>query len=133
MKTRIIALALVVALLLAFGAAGCEDKDADTQGTSGTSNGGSDTPADPETPEVPDDPDAPEDDTVAVPDVIGMWPNDAGAALRAAGLIPSEVSVHGPMDEDAGDIGVVYRQTPAAGSQVAEGTTVEIRYWWESQ
>lgn len=45
----------------------------------------------------------------------------------------NEVSVHGPVEPDAGDIGRVYRQMPAAGTDVLPGSVVEIRYWWESQ
>ena len=71
--------------------------------------------------------------TVIVPPVLGLWPDEAAEILEAAGLTAEEIDVHGPIDPDAGDIGVVYRQTPAAGAEVPAGTVVEIRSWWESQ
>lgn len=71
---------------------------------------------------------------VAVPDVVGMTPEDATTALENAGLAVEEYVADGPVDPDAGnaDVGRVYRQTPAAGAKVQRGTTVEIRYWFES-
>jgi eukaryotic-like serine/threonine-protein kinase len=73
-------------------------------------------------------------DLVKVPKVIGMYPDDAAKVLRAAGLRVKEVSIHGPIDSDAGnaDIGQVYRQTPKAGSYVPKGTVISIRSWWEA-
>jgi hypothetical protein len=71
--------------------------------------------------------------TVIVPDVLGLWPDQATDILEAAGLGVEEVDVHGPVDPDAGDIGRVYRQTPTVAAEVPVGTVVEIRYWWESQ
>jgi len=76
---------------------------------------------------------APTPVTVRVPNVLGLWPDEATEALEAVGLTVTEVSVHGPIEPDAGDIGRVYRQTPPAGADVPLGTAVEIRYWWESQ
>lgn len=73
------------------------------------------------------------DDAVLVPDVLGEYYDDAAARLEAEGLEAVEVSVHGPIDEDAGEIGLIYRQTPGAGSAVEPGSKVELRYWWESQ
>ena len=78
------------------------------------------------------DPDA-DAPTVIVPDVLGLWPDEATDILEAAGLGVEEVDVHGPVDPDAGDIGRVYRQTPTVAAEVPVGTVVEIRYWWESQ
>jgi len=71
---------------------------------------------------------------VKVPRVIGMYPDDAAGVLSAAGLKMKEVSIHGPIDSDAGNaqIGQVYRQTPKAGSYVPKGTTITVRSWWES-
>ncbi|PKQ19851.1 MAG: hypothetical protein CVT66_07960 [Actinobacteria bacterium HGW-Actinobacteria-6] len=73
-------------------------------------------------------------DIVTVPKVTGMYPDDAAAKLRAAGLTVKEVYIHGPLDSDAFKefIGQVYRQTPKAGSLVPRGTMVEIRSWWEA-
>ena len=73
------------------------------------------------------------DDISIVPDVLGLYYEDAAAKIEAAGLTPVEVSIHGPIDEDAGEIGKIYRQTPAAGQKVAPGSNVELRSWWESQ
>ncbi len=71
---------------------------------------------------------------VKVPNVLGMYSDDAAAKLRSVGLKVKDVSIHGPLDSDAfsQDIGEVYRQTPKAGSTVPRGTTVEIRSWWEA-
>lgn len=73
------------------------------------------------------------DDVTIVPDVLGLYYDDAAAKIGAAGLTPVDVSIHGPIDEDAGEIGRIYRQTPAAGEKVAPGSSVELRSWWESQ
>ena len=71
---------------------------------------------------------------VVVPDVVGMSPEDATAALEATGLVADDYIADGPTDDDAGnaDVGRVYRQTPVAGSEVPKGTPVEIRYWFSS-
>lgn len=71
---------------------------------------------------------------VTVPEVVGMAPEEATAALEAAGLAVEEHVADGPVDPDAGeaDVGRVYRQTPTAGTKVPKGTVVEIRYWFES-
>ena len=73
-------------------------------------------------------------ESVEVPDVIGMSPTEAATALEAAGLVADDYVVKGPTDEDANnaEVGQIYRQTPSAGTQVETGTTVEIRYWFES-
>lgn len=76
----------------------------------------------------------PADALVAVPDVIGMYPEDAEAELVGVGLAIKAIDIHGPLDEDAGnaEIGQIYRQTPAAGEMVPEGTVIEVRSWWEA-
>jgi hypothetical protein len=71
--------------------------------------------------------------TIVVPDVLGKYYVDAAQLITDAGLEPVDVSIHGPIDEDAGDIGTIYRQTPKAGESVPAGTKVELRSWWESQ
>lgn len=78
---------------------------------------------------------AAEETLVVVPDVIGMYPDEAATLLQEAGFLAETISVHGPVEPDAGnaDIGRVYRQTPAAGSAAAPGTVIEVRSWWESQ
>jgi hypothetical protein len=70
---------------------------------------------------------------VTVPDVLGKYYDEAAKILTDAGLEPVDVPIHGPIEEDAGEIGLTYRQTPNAGEQVAPGTKVELRSWWESQ
>lgn len=83
--------------------------------------------------DLPAEPEEPGVEMVTVPDVLGSYYGDASARIEEAGLVPVDVSVHGPIDEDAGEIGRVYRATPAAGEKVPKGTTVELRSWWESQ
>lgn len=87
----------------------------------------------PEPPVAEEKPPAAEPQRVEVPDVLGLWPDEATDLLEAAGLSSVEVDIHGPIEPDAGDIGRVYRQTPAAGTLVEPGTAVELRFWWESQ
>jgi beta-lactam-binding protein with PASTA domain len=70
---------------------------------------------------------------IAVPDVVGKMSDKAVAALESAGLQAVEKTIYGPTDEDAGEPGVVYRQTPKAGTLVAPGSKVEVRYWYETQ
>jgi hypothetical protein len=70
---------------------------------------------------------------VTVPSVLGKYYDDAAQAITDAGLTPVDMSVYGPTDEDAGEIGLIYRQTPKAGEKVAPGTKVELRSWWETQ
>lgn len=74
-------------------------------------------------------------ETVEVPSVVGLHPDEAAAVLDEAGFKMKENSIHGPVDPDAGkaSIGQVYRQTPTAGSNAPKGTTVVVRTWWESQ
>jgi beta-lactam-binding protein with PASTA domain len=59
---------------------------------------------------------------IAVPDVEGMSASDAVRALRDAGLEPRTRAT--PSDEPAG---TVLEQEPAAGEEVADGTTVVLR------
>lgn len=83
---------------------------------------------------APDEQSEPTAGLVAVPDVVGMYPSDAEEVLLDVGLVIHAIDIHGPVDEDAGnaEIGQVYRQTPAAGEMVPEGTVIEVRSWWES-
>lgn len=71
--------------------------------------------------------------TVVVPEVRGRYYDDAAAIINAAGLQAVDISIHGPIDSDAGEPGIIYRQTPATGASVPAGTKVELRSWWESQ
>jgi eukaryotic-like serine/threonine-protein kinase len=64
---------------------------------------------------------APEPDTIAVPNVVGNFRNDAITKLSQLGftVVPNEVtSVEPP--------GVVIRQTPAAGAEVERGSQIVI-------
>jgi|GEM_PF-4501305 len=137
-------LALAVLLLVTLGAcdirppgspdvpvAGQADSDSADDSCCDT-DGNQSTPDDDVTDDADTDADA-DAGTVIVPPVLGMWPDEAAEILEAAGLTAEEIDVHGPIDPDAGNIGVVYRQTPAAGAEVPAGTVVEIRSWWESQ
>jgi hypothetical protein len=122
--TGMVALCMVVAL----GVAGC------TPGVSMNTapvDGGPATPANAAQPIAP--PPTAASESVTVPDVLGKYYDEAAKTITAAGLEPVDISIHGPIDEDAGEIGTIYRQTPKAGEAVAPGTKVELRSWWESQ
>ena len=69
--------------------------------------------------------------TVRVPDVEGL--SDASEVLRAAGLVPVAVAVHGPLDPDCAEAGEAYHQDPPPGAVVPRGSKVTYRYWWETQ
>jgi eukaryotic-like serine/threonine-protein kinase len=61
--------------------------------------------------------------TVDVPNVIGLGAGDAGAQLRADGLVPIERETE---VSDEADDGKVIDQRPAAGTEVQEGRPVVI-------
>ena len=61
--------------------------------------------------------------TVDVPNVIGLGAGDAGAQLRADGLVPVERETE---VTDKADDGKVIDQRPAAGTEVQEGRPVVI-------
>ena len=61
--------------------------------------------------------------TVDVPNVIGLGAGDAGAQLRADGLVPVERKTE---VSDQADDGKVIDQRPAAGTEVQEGRPVVI-------
>ena len=63
---------------------------------------------------------------VEVPDISGMV--DPDPVLEDAGLKPEGVAIHGPIESDAAGIGEAYRQDPAAGTLVPEGSTVSPRW-----
>ena len=71
------------------------------------------------------------DGMVSVPDVEGLA--DAEGLIRAAGLRPLVISVHGPVDPDAAGIGKAYRQRPRPGTILKRGSEVAYRIWGESQ
>ncbi|MBB1074780.1 hypothetical protein HUU62_10195 [Rhodoferax sp. 4810] len=71
------------------------------------------------------------DDTVVVPKINGEC-GDVDQLIKRAGLRPKAIDIHGPIDEDAGDIGCAYRQRPKAGTRVKKGSTVTYRSWWEA-
>lgn len=78
-------------------------------------------------------PPRPPPNMIVVPDVLGTYFDEGAAVLKAAGLEAVDVPIYGPTDEDAGEIGKTYRQTPSAGSLAEPGTKVELRSWYESQ
>ena len=67
-----------------------------------------------------------------MPNIEGLGATEAEVVLRRAGLVAADAAIHGPMDNDAGDIGVAYRQSPRPGSKVAKGSKVSFRWWWEA-
>ena len=52
---------------------------------------------------------------VAVPQIDGNCENP-DKVLKAAGLKPKRINVHGPVDQDAAGVGCAYRQNPKAGT-----------------
>ncbi|WP_114856447.1 Stk1 family PASTA domain-containing Ser/Thr kinase [Brachybacterium sp. YJGR34] len=60
---------------------------------------------------------------VDVPDIVGMTRDEAEQALEGAGLVPEYA---GEEDQKKTERNVVTRSTPAAGSGVREGDTVEF-------
>jgi PASTA domain/Glucodextranase, domain B len=64
--------------------------------------------------------------TVAVPDVGGDTPDEAVAALRAAGLVPTVRDGGGAFDDLFPGSPQVCEQTPPAGSEVTRGSTVTV-------
>lgn len=69
---------------------------------------------------------------VTVPNIEGLGATEAEAVLKRAGLVAADTAIHGPMDNDAKDIGLAYRQNPRPGSKVAKGSKVSFRWWWEA-
>jgi beta-lactam-binding protein with PASTA domain len=74
----------------------------------------------------------PSTNLVTVPDIEGLGATQAEAVLRSVGLVPADIPVHGPIDEDAADIALAYRQSPRPGSTVSRGSKVSFRWWWEA-
>jgi serine/threonine-protein kinase len=60
---------------------------------------------------------------VAVPNVVGQSEAQAAAALGSAGFTPKTASV---TTTEPAQVGIVLRQSPAAGHRVAKGATVTI-------
>ena len=71
-------------------------------------------------------------DLVRVPNIEGLGATVAESVIRSAGLVPSDVPIHGPIDADAADIALAYRQSPRPGSMVPRGSKVSFRWWWEA-
>jgi serine/threonine-protein kinase len=61
-------------------------------------------------------------ETLSVPDVTGMSPSEAKAALRSAGFEAETMTGYSETVEE----GVVMGTTPAGGSAAAEGTVVQV-------
>lgn len=95
-----------VALLVAVGLGGCTDD-----------------PGDRITP--------PSTDLILVPQPEGQCDMDYDKRLQNVGLQASEISVHGPDDQDFKGYGCAYRITPAPGSSVSSGASVIYRSAWE--
>ena len=70
---------------------------------------------------------------VEVPNVIGVSWERAATMMEDLGLVAEPLVTDGPVDEDAMEMdpGLIYRETPEAGSAVEKGTTIELRYWVE--
>ena len=66
-----------------------------------------------------------------VPLIDGNCEDPAGV-IKAAGLVPKLMQIHGPIDRDAAGIGCAYRQDPPPGTAVQPGSEVTYRAWWES-
>ena len=63
-------------------------------------------------------------ETIEVPDIVGMTPQDAANALQGAGLL-----LRSTVQEENSDTvpeGLVTAQSPAAGAEIAKGTEVTI-------
>jgi serine/threonine-protein kinase len=63
---------------------------------------------------------------VAVPSVLGDTPSVASAAITSAGLVAGTPTIDGTCNGGQAAPGTVDNQTPAAGAQVASGTTVNM-------
>lgn len=67
--------------------------------------------------------------TVVVPQVDGVC-KDQKQLLIDAHLVPKQITLSGdPEEPDRGAVGCAYRQSPAAGTSVPEGTEVTYRTW----
>ena len=60
---------------------------------------------------------------IAVPDLTGLTPDEAGATLSAAGLLLEVASSRAPV-EDPGLDGRIARQAPSPGTELLDGETV---------
>ena len=69
---------------------------------------------------------------VIVPNIVDGCKDNVNTIIRAAGLKPKRIDIHGPVDHDAAGIGCPYRQNPKAGSSVPKGSTVSYRIWYEA-
>lgn len=67
-----------------------------------------------------------------VPDVVGMFFDDAITTLEDAGFTVTDEWAYGP-PEGAMGAGEIYKQDPPAGSAAEPGTEVTVYTWGESQ
>jgi len=68
---------------------------------------------------------------VSVPNIECKDKAEADRIIRAAGLHPVSIAVHGPVDPDTCGAYQAYRQEPRPGMIVRRGTKVTYRFWWE--
>jgi beta-lactam-binding protein with PASTA domain len=69
---------------------------------------------------------------VRVPNVYGMSQSDADSKIRAAGLVPKDIAIHGGGLDQGLDFWCAYGQKPAAGTLVPKGSTVTYYFGWEA-
>lgn len=68
---------------------------------------------------------------VTVPSIEGLCATGIEDKVKAAGLVPQEATLGGPVDKDAAAMGCAYRQSPTAGESVPKGSTLSYRVWIE--
>lgn len=68
---------------------------------------------------------------VRVPQPATECDYDYGKTLKQSGLVAKQLLIHGPEDEDFAGYGCPYRITPAPGTTVQKGSTVQYRSAYE--
>lgn len=76
--------------------------------------------------------------TVTAPTLTVPVPREScdmeyGDYLKAQGLVPKAISIHGPEEPDFSGYGCPYRITPTPGTPVVKGSSVSFRSAWELQ
>ncbi|BCU06760.1 hypothetical protein Atep_14370 [Allochromatium tepidum] len=72
------------------------------------------------------------DTLIVVPNPASDCDFSYNETLKNSGLVPKEISIHGPVDDDFSGYGCPYRITPAPGTKVRAGSTVTFRSAWEA-